>query len=32
MDKLNFVFLIRDDRYWEQLFSHIAHLKQHLQW
>ena len=28
MDKLNFVFLIRDDRYWEQLFSHIAHLKQ----
>lgn len=28
MDKLNFVFLIRDDRYWEQLFSHIAHLNQ----
>lgn len=26
MDKLNFVFLIRDDRYWEQLFSHITNL------
>lgn len=28
MDKLNFVFLIRDDRYWEQLFSYISHLNQ----
>ena len=27
MEKLNFVFLIRDDRYWEQLFSHIANMK-----
>lgn len=26
MEKLNFVFLIRDDRCWEQLFSHIANL------
>ena len=25
---MNFVFLIRDDRYWEQLFLHIAHLNQ----
>lgn len=27
MDKLNFVFLIRDDRSWEQLFSHVINLK-----
>lgn len=26
MDKLNFVFLIREDNHWEQLFSHIANL------
>lgn len=26
MDKLNFVFLIRDDHFWEQLFSHILNL------
>lgn len=27
MEILNFVFLIRDDNYWEQVFSHIANLK-----
>lgn len=27
MEKLNFVFLIRDDNYWDQVFSHIANLK-----
>lgn len=27
MEKLNFVFLIRDDSRWEQLFSHIANMK-----
>lgn len=27
MDKLNFVFLIREDSHWEKLFSHIASLK-----
>lgn len=27
MEKLNFVFLIRDDSRWEQLLSHIANMK-----
>ncbi|CAK7074910.1 MAG: hypothetical protein PARBA_03017 [Parabacteroides sp.] len=27
MDKLNFVFLIKDDRCWEELFSHIINFK-----
>lgn len=27
MEKLNIVFLIREDNRWEQLFSHIANLK-----
>lgn len=27
MEKLNFVFLIRDDNCWDQVFSHIANLK-----
>lgn len=27
MDKLNFVFLIKDDHCWEELFSHIINLK-----
>lgn len=27
MEKLNFVFLIREDACWGQLFSHIANLK-----
>lgn len=27
MEILNFVFLIRDDNYWDQVFSHIANLK-----
>lgn len=27
MEKVNFIFLIREDRYWEQVFSHIKNLK-----
>lgn len=27
MEKFNFVFLLREDKYWNQLFSHVENLK-----